>query len=155
MNIVTANTQPLRLQGPYVINGTGSVEIFHEGKWGSICDDGWDMRDARVACRQLGYPDATRALIGIDVGHHTEVDYIWSEVACTGEERNISECSRVVSEYHYCDLGHQAGVQCSSKGSVNKVLSGQRGQQSICHLCLDRRINYHARLVIYHLTIMP
>ena len=33
----------------------GIVEICFGGIWGSICDNGWDERDARVACRQLGY----------------------------------------------------------------------------------------------------
>ena len=45
----------LRLVGGQLSN-EGRVEICINGVWGTVCHSGWSSSDARVVCRQLGFP---------------------------------------------------------------------------------------------------
>ena len=47
----------VRLRGSPSPN-MGRVEVYYAGKWGSVYASGWDIRDATVVCRQLGYTTA-------------------------------------------------------------------------------------------------
>ena len=109
----------LRLQGPLSENGTGRVEVLYYGQWGTICDRGWDVRDARVVCRQLGYPDAVRTLRSNRVP--SGFSRIWlSNVYCTGREQNITSGSHEPWGINFCRHNRDAGVECSSEGETSK-----------------------------------
>ena len=65
-----------------MINGpnpfTGRVEVYanstgglDNAEWGTVCDDNWDIQDARVVCHQLGYPDAVAAPLSAHYGQGT------------------------------------------------------------------------------------
>ncbi|CAB4045315.1 deleted in malignant brain tumors 1 -like, partial, partial [Paramuricea clavata] len=104
---------PIRLRGPSSAKGSGRVEVFYKGRWGTICDGGWDTMDAKVVCRQLGYLFA-RALQGWEAPDGT--GHIWLDgVGCTGREQNLISCSHGGWGIHNCGHDRDAGVQCSAQ----------------------------------------
>nr|XP_025140758.1 antigen WC1.1-like [Bubalus bubalis] len=91
---------------------SGRVEILDRSSWGTICDDGWDLDDARVVCRQLGCGEALDATALSSFGAGSGP--IWLDnVRCTGKESHVWRCPSRGWGKHYCDHSEDAGVICS------------------------------------------
>lgn len=92
----------------------GRLELFWQGDWGTVCDDRWDVNDATVACKQLGYPGAEAALFTFNVPDGTG-RILLDDVQCTGTEANLLDCThREPVGSHNCSHFEDAGVRCTA-----------------------------------------
>ncbi|KAM9670323.1 macrophage scavenger receptor types I and II isoform 1-T1 [Dama dama] len=91
----------------------GRVEIFHEGQWGTVCDDRWELRGGLVVCRSLGYKGVQSVHKGAYFGKGTGP--IWlNEVFCFGKESSIEECRIRQWGVRVCSHDEDAGVTCTT-----------------------------------------
>ena len=95
------------------------MEIFYNGKWGTVCDDDWGMNDAWVVCRQLGFryvhdaPGSAR--FGAGSGQ------IWLDnVGCSGSESSIAKCRHGGWGVENCGHNEDASVICRNAPKVPK-----------------------------------
>ncbi|XP_028514141.1 scavenger receptor cysteine-rich type 1 protein M130-like [Exaiptasia diaphana] len=104
-------TAPLRLlqkQYPSPSLVQGILQIYHDGQWGTICDDNWDMTDTNIACKQLGYGSA------VNYKHLGEgPDPIWLDgVNCNGGESSLDQCQHEGWGKHDCSHSEDVGIVC-------------------------------------------
>ena len=93
----------------------GRVEVYHNGEWGTVIDNRWDLSDAHVVCNELGYGKAIAATKDTYYGQGR--GRIWlNNVDCTGSEWSIKECShsRWNDDYYYFSHSSDAGVRCAT-----------------------------------------
>ena len=118
----------IRLRDGY--SDFGRVEVYYNRTWGTVCDDNWDIKDATVVCRMLGFKYAWTAIsFGVLVTEQNVDLYgtgpIWlDDVNCNGNESSLTECRHNGWSVHNCDHLEDAGVLCSdSPRPVNQTES--------------------------------
>ena len=134
------NERDVRLRGG-ASEYDGRVEVCVGGVWVTVCDDMWDLSDATVVCRQLGYGDRceimTTYIIQIlkysmlhsasypvrnymgggsrAVGSLSYQSMHLDNVSCNRSENRLDQCPYATISAEDCPLNYEAGVICTGK----------------------------------------
>ncbi|XP_069098308.1 deleted in malignant brain tumors 1 protein-like [Pleurodeles waltl] len=93
----------------------GLVEVYYNSSWGTVCDDGWDLNDAHVVCREIGcgYPVSAPWHYGQGNGPiHLD------DVNCRGDEHVLWMCPHRGMGVHNCNHNEDVNVICSESRST-------------------------------------
>ena len=94
----------------------GRVEIYHDGEWGTVCNDLFNDLDATTVCWQLGYHRGT-AMVNLEFGPGSGP--IWLDnVECDGLSPEIGACAHNCWGCHDCGHFEDVGVSCSKYHST-------------------------------------
>ena len=124
----TGHPVPPQEQDVRLVDGSddaeGRVEIYHDGVWGTICDDYWSTNDAELVCRQLGHEGAETVLARARFGEGRGA--IWmDDLSCTAAQAasagtqsatRLGDCAFPGWGVHNCGHGEDAGVVCEKRG---------------------------------------
>ena len=122
----------------------GRLEIFHLGKWGTVCDDRFDGKGGgntqnniapRLACQMLGYSDGeysdaykrpeltnlTQNKIWLDDLLCLPESTHWTELPAT----RLDQCNHAGWGLHNCTHAEDAGVRCFNSSTAQAALTGE------------------------------
>ncbi|XP_058630189.1 putative DMBT1-like protein [Onychostoma macrolepis] len=129
VKLITSDSVSVRL-----VNGSnpcaGRVEVYNDGRWGTVCHVWWDIADAAVVCRELDCGTAVKATHEAHFGEGSGPISI-AAVKCSGSETALKDCSSDSWYIRYCKHNQDAGVVCSDSEQRLRLVDGS-------HLCSGR-----------------
>ena len=92
----------------------GRVKVYHNSRWYSVCDITWNLNDAQVVCRELGYGMAISAGRTQFYGRYRGRGVWFDDLKCVGTEWTIRNCLHKRWSIRKCFYDQVAGVTCSA-----------------------------------------
>ena len=91
-------------------DGGSEGDVMVSGR--PVCDDDWNLVNAHVTCKQLGFIGALSFTKESRFGS-SRSNFIMDQVACDGSEERLIDCEH--SSSHNCERGEAAGVICDTR----------------------------------------
>ncbi|XP_043935802.1 deleted in malignant brain tumors 1 protein-like [Protopterus annectens] len=110
----------IRLEGSYSSGGLVEIRPYNQSTWGTVSGKHWDVNDAQVLCRSLGYGFVLAAYNSSE--NLRQTGPVWFEAHCYGNESHLSQCPLTLlgpPDLHTCD----AAVLCTGYFS-SRIVNG-------------------------------
>ncbi|XP_064397908.1 neurotrypsin-like isoform X3 [Halichondria panicea] len=120
----------LRLVGGSSHN-EGRVEVCSNGRWGTVCGDGWTEREAALVCSRLGYPTLNATLSNFGEGSGPLYD-----ITCRSTGSDDQECIPMITT-DSSSCAH-VGVRCLLFTDAGAV-SSQQNEGATCESSITVR----------------
>ncbi|ESN93140.1 hypothetical protein HELRODRAFT_89295, partial [Helobdella robusta] len=110
----------------------GRLEVYHDGEWGTVCDDNISYQLCIVVCKQLGYDlgGAGTYVHAFSYANESRSPIWLDEVQCFGNESKLEDCRKSNWASHNCYHFEDVGCACSYKGFSILLIPFQRGIKS-------------------------
>jgi hypothetical protein len=130
----------------------GRVEVFHDGQWGTVCDDGFERKDADTVCRSLSMGDATSFWsFGDGDGSGAGSDgmpIFLDEVDCGNGDSSLADCANNGWGNHDCSHGEDVVVECEHEPAFSPHCG--TGCDVNIRLSQDGGMDFMGRLEVFH-----
>ena len=90
----------------------GRVEVYHDGQWGTVCDDSWHRIDADAICKQLSFESAEQIFYNAKYGQGAGPILV-DQINCPAGAQSILDCKHEGWGNHDCQHSEDAGVICN------------------------------------------
>ena len=102
---------------------------------GPFCDDGWDLEDGHVICKELGFLSALEITKESFFGPVYK-DFTTNHVQCIGNEAGLEFCQRKDRTFAVCSRKEAAGVFCktaefNSSHQISKRAAKQGDEETV------------------------
>ena len=87
----------------------GRVEVYYSGRWGTVCNEGWDDKYASLVCAQLGFGSSGK-LANFNSGTG---NVLLENVLCSVNDTVLASCGHYgVDITVRCDHSKDVGIKC-------------------------------------------
>ncbi|EDO30371.1 predicted protein, partial [Nematostella vectensis] len=90
----------------------GRLEVFYDGRWGTVCNDLWSDTNANVVCKSLGFGESHGLGFMFGAGSGP---ILMDDVICSGNEASLVDCSHRGWGVEDCEHREDVGVVCNNK----------------------------------------
>ncbi|XP_025102835.1 scavenger receptor cysteine-rich type 1 protein M130-like isoform X2 [Pomacea canaliculata] len=103
----------------------GRLEIFYNGTWSTVCDDGFGKTEAEIACRMLELNSTRSLAVRSSMYGQGSGTILLDDVRCEGSETDLLQCKHRELYTHNCKHDEDVGVICSDKREQVRLTGSQ------------------------------